>query len=184
MKLIKRIIIPLVSFLLIILLAKTFITALYPFKYKDIIIEEAKKYDISPYLVASVIKAESSFNSDARSHKNAKGLMQITEETAYDIATQMGIEGYDVSMLHEPEVNIAMGCWYLNDLSKEFNGNMDLVLAAYNAGRGNVQKWLKDNRYSSDGETLSYIPFAETDKYVKKVKVNFDVYRFLYCRKK
>ena len=61
---------------------------------------------------------------------------------------------------------------------------MDLVLAAYNAGRGNVQKWLKDNRYSSDGETLSYIPFAETDKYVKKVKVNFDVYRFLYCRKK
>lgn len=134
--------------------------------------------------MASVIKAESSFNSDARSHKNAKGLMQITEETAYDIATQMGIEGYDVSMLHEPEVNIAMGCWYLNDLSKEFNGNMDLVLAAYNAGRGNVQKWLKDNRYSSDGETLSYIPFAETDKYVKKVKVNFDVYRFLYGRKK
>ncbi|MCI6277980.1 MAG: lytic transglycosylase domain-containing protein [Clostridium sp.] len=184
MKLIKRIIIPLVSFLIIIILAKVCITYLYPFKYKDIIMEESKKYDISPYFVASVIKAESGFNSDARSHKNAKGLMQLTEETAYDVANQMGIEGYDVSMLHEPEVNIAMGCWYLDDLNKEFNGDMDLVLAAYNAGRGNVQKWLKDNRYSSDGKTLSYIPFAETDKYVKKVKVNFDVYRFLYGRKK
>ena len=73
-----------------------------------------------------------------------------------------------------------MGCWYLSDLKKEFNGNMDLVLAAYNGGRGNVEKWLKDSNTSPDGQNLKNIPFKETDKYVKKVNTNYNIYKYLY----
>lgn len=180
MKLIKRFFIPLIIIILIIILAKICITIVYPFKYRNIVEENAEKYNLDPYLVAAVIKTESSFAADARSHKNAVGLMQITEETALDIAKEMKIKDYDPSILKDPESNIAIGCWYLKDLKGEFNDDIDLVLAAYNGGRGNVQKWLKDNRYSKDGRTLDYIPFAETDKYVKKVKVNFKIYKFIY----
>ena len=73
-----------------------------------------------------------------------------------------------------------MGCWYLDNLRDEFN-NMDLVIAAYNAGRGNVNEWLKNIDYSSDGKTLNYIPFPETRAYVDKVNSYYNIYKFLYA---
>lgn len=74
-----------------------------------------------------------------------------------------------------------MGCWYLNDLFKEFK-NRDLVLAAYNGGRGNVQNWLVDSRYSANGELIN-IPFKETQDYVKKVNNDLEVYSRIYSDK-
>ncbi|EPS47163.1 transglycosylase SLT domain-containing protein [Clostridium botulinum CFSAN002367] len=106
--------------------------------------------------------------------------MQITPETGEWVAEKMGMKDFNIDDLKDPETNIKMGCWYLNNLKEEFDGNMDLVLAAYNGGRGNVQKWLKDSEHSKDGESLHYIPFKETDKYVKKVKAIYNIYRFLY----
>ncbi|MEW9095157.1 MAG: lytic transglycosylase domain-containing protein [Clostridiaceae bacterium] len=153
---------------------------LYPLKYSDIVYKYSKEYDIDPYLVFSVIKAESNFNPNAVSHKDAYGLMQVTSTTGEWIAEQMKIEDFTLNKLFEPEYNIHMGCWYIDNLRKEFGDNMDVVLAAYNAGRGNVQKWLNDTEHSKDGENLHYIPFKETDKYVKKVKVNYKIYKFLY----
>lgn len=108
--------------------------------------------------------------------------MQITPDTALWASQKMGVSNYNVSMLNNPEFNIKMGCWYLNDLKQEFNGNMDLVLAAYNGGRGNVEKWLKNSNHSSDGKNLHYIPFKETDKYVKRVKVTYNIYTFIYSK--
>jgi soluble lytic murein transglycosylase len=105
--------------------------------------------------------------------------MQITAETAQWSSSKMGTVDFKLDMLNDPEYNIKMGCWYLNNLDKEFN-NFDLVLAAYNGGRGNVEKWLKNSNHSIDGKNLQYIPFKETDKYVKKVNVNYSIYRFLY----
>ena len=155
---------------------------IYPMKYSQNIYTYSKKYDLDPYLVASIIKAESNFNVNAVSNRNAYGLMQITSSTGNWIAEQMELKDYDVDKLFQPEYNILMGCWYLNDLKKEFNNNIDLVLAAYNGGRGNVQKWLNDNDHSKDGKSLHYIPFKETDKYVKRVKVNYNIYRYLYSK--
>lgn len=148
--------------------------------YSQNIYKCAEEYNLDPYLVAAVIKTESNFNPKAVSCKNAYGLMQITANTGQWIAEQMQLKDFEIEKLYEPEYNIHMGCWYLNNLKKEFNNNMDLVLAAYNGGRGNVQKWLNDYNHSKDGKNLHYIPFKETDKYVKKVKVNYKVYRFLY----
>lgn len=151
----------------------------YPYKYSDYIIKYSKENNLDPLFVAAVIKTESDFNENALSNKNAYGLMQITEETAQWSSQKMGIVNFNLYMLNDPELNIKIGCWYLDNLNQEFK-NFDLVLAAYNGGRGNVEKWLKDSNHSIDGKNLQYIPFKETDKYVKRVNVNYSIYKFLY----
>ncbi|MFL0267776.1 lytic transglycosylase domain-containing protein [Candidatus Clostridium radicumherbarum] len=156
---------------------------LYPFNYVDSINKYSKKYNLDPYLISAVIKTESNYKSRALSSKNAYGLMQITPDTAEWAAKQMKLDDYKNEKLFDPDYNINMGCWYLDNLKKEFNGNMDLVLAAYNGGRGNVEKWLADSEHSKDGVSLHYIPFKETDKYIKRVKVNYNIYKFLYKNK-
>ena len=153
---------------------------IYPMNYSKYIYKYSTEYNLDPYIVVSVIKAESNFESTAKSNKDAYGLMQITDPTAVWAAREMKIKNYEKSMLYDPEFNIKMGCWYLNNLIKEFDGNVEVALAAYNAGRGNVQKWLKDTEHSKDGENLHYIPFKETDKYVKKIRVNYHIYKYLY----
>lgn len=108
---------------------------------------------MDPYFVMAVMKAESNFDEDAKSNKDARGLMQITTSTGKWIAEKQGIIDFDTNLLLEPEVNIRFGCWYLNNLHKEF-GDWDLVIAAYNAGRGRVQEWLNSAEHSDDGKIL------------------------------
>ncbi|MFX0548826.1 lytic transglycosylase domain-containing protein [Hathewaya histolytica] len=153
---------------------------LYPITYLGSVLENSKKYDLDPYLVLAVIKTESSFKPDAVSSQDARGLMQITPSTGKWISTKMGIKSFEESDLYDPQTNIKMGCWYLDNLSKEFNGNQMVYLAAYNGGRGNVSKWLKNSQYSRDGKNLEVIPFKETDEYVKKIKVNYEMYKKIY----
>ena len=153
---------------------------LYPFSNQGIINKYSQMYNLDPCLVAALIKTESNFNTKAKSSKKAYGLMQITSTTAEWVVAQMGITDFKTNMLYEPKFNIEIGCWYLNNLNKEFNGNMTLVLAAYNGGSGNVKKWLNSAQHSKDGINLHYIPFKETDMYVKKVNVNYNIYLYLY----
>ncbi|WP_373898957.1 lytic transglycosylase domain-containing protein [Haloimpatiens sp. FM7315] len=157
---------------------------IYPYKYNSYIEMYSDKYKVDPYLVLAIIKAESNFDENAKSHRNAIGLMQLTPETAEWISIKLKMKDFSEDILYKPEINISMGSWYVNDLKKEFKNNLDLMLAAYNAGRGNVGKWLKDSNYSDDGKKLKYIPFKETDKYVKKVKVNYNIYKSLYGTEK
>lgn len=156
------------------------VNILFPLNYTEFIYKYSHEYNLNPFLIAAVIKTESNYNAKARSAKDAYGLMQITPSTAVWAAKEMKLNNYTNEKLLDPEFNISMGCWYLDNLKKEFNGNMDLVLAAYNGGRGNVEKWLADSSHSKDGFNLHYIPFKETDKYIKKVKVNYNIYIFLY----
>lgn len=175
-----RVIILFAVFIMIILNAKNIFRHFYPAKYSAYIIEYSKKYNLDPFFVSAVIKVESNFNEKAKSSKNAYGLMQITEDTGKWAASKMKMTDFKVDMLYDPETNIKIGCWYLNNLSSEFKGDIELILAAYNGGRGNVQKWLKSSEHSADGKSLQYIPFKETDQYIKKVKVNYNIYKFLY----
>ena len=176
-------IIKFISFVILIVIIiniKSIFKIFYPVKYENQIIKYSQKYNLKPCLVAAVIRTESNFNEKAVSHRDAKGLMQIMPDTALWIAENMQVSNFNMETLYDTEVNIAMGCWYLNNLNTEFNGDMNLVLAAYNGGRGNVQKWLKDKEYSIDGKSLDLIPFEETDKYVKKVNTNYNIYLKLY----
>ena len=152
----------------------------YTLKYNEFISKYSAEYSLDPYLVAALIKAESNFDNNAKSQKDAYGLMQITAKTGQWAAEEMKISNFNYDLLYDPEFNIKMGCWYLSNLKKQFNGNMDVVLAAYNGGRGNVQKWLNNKEHSSNGSSLDYIPFKETDKYVKRVNTNYKIYKFLY----
>jgi len=152
---------------------------IFPFRHREVILKYSRENNLDPYLVVSVIMAESKFNSDAKSHKDAKGLMQITDDTGKWIAEQMGITEYTEDILYQEEYNIKMGCWYLNNLREEF-GDMDLSIAAYNAGRGNVNEWLNNKEYSKDGKSLDYIPYKETKKYVDKVNTYNKIYDKLY----
>lgn len=152
---------------------------IFPYNYKDYVDKYSKENNLDPLFVLSVIKAESDFNPNATSNKKACGLMQITEETGKDIAKKMGINNFNTKDLYNPEINIKMGTWYLKDLYKEFK-DWDLVISAYNAGRGNVNKWLEDERYSKDGVNVTKIPFKETDSYVEKVNFYYKIYSKLY----
>lgn len=146
---------------------------MYPYDY-DIYIEYyAEEYGLDPYFVAAVIREESRFVPNAQSHRSANGLMQLTDETGEWIAEKLGISEYQHEMILDPETNIRMGCWYLAYLKELYQGDDTLVLAAYNAGSSNVNRWLKNSEYSKDGVTLTKIPFEETEAYVKKV---FDAY--------
>lgn len=159
---------------------KNIVKIFYPLNYKEYIEVYSKEYNLNSLFVAAVIKAESNFQIDAVSNKDARGLMQLTPSTAKWAAAKLKIENFHIDSLFNPELNIKIGCWYLNDLSKEFGGDTTAILAAYNGGRGNVNKWLSNKEYSKDGKKLDYIPFKETDQYVKKIEVNYNMYKFLY----
>lgn len=151
---------------------------IFPKQYSNYVEQYSAKYDLNPDLVYAVIKTESNFNPNAKSDVGAIGLMQITDSTGQWIAQQMGVKNYNSNMLKDPRISIEFGCWYLEDLYQQF-GDWDLVIAAYNAGRGNVNSWLSSGDYAKNGN-LNYIPFQETDKYVKKVEVFQKVYSVLY----
>ena len=152
---------------------------IFPFRHREVILKYSKENNLDPYLVLSVIMAESRFDSGAKSHKDAMGLMQITDDTGKWIAQQMELTEYSEEKLYEEEYNIKMGCWYLNNLYEEF-GDKDLSIAAYNAGRGRVNEWLDNKEYSNDGKSLDYIPYKETKKYVDKVNTYYKIYKKIY----
>lgn len=150
---------------------------LFPMKYEGIIEEYSKEYNLDKYLVSGLIYAESGFNNTAHSGR-ARGLMQLTDETAKWVAEKLELD-YEADMAEEPEINIKMGCYYLSHLIEKYQ-NTETALAAYNGGMGNVSKWLADENFSHDGKTLFRIPYAETEKYVKRVRIFTYIYSKLY----
>ena len=147
---------------------------LYPQKYEDYITNYAQKYDLEPALVASVINVESGYDENAKSSAGAIGLMQIIPATASYL---MG-EEISEEELFDAEFNIEIGCLYLAKMLSEF-ANLETALAGYNAGPSNVKNWLNDEKFSSDGQTLISTPYAETNRYIEKVKNNIKIYDFL-----
>src|SRR3954471_16367720 len=127
-----------------------------PLHHEDIIRQQAAQKDLDPALIAAVIYAESHFR-DQTSHAGARGLMQITPETAHAIAQSTGGTAFTEADLATPQVNIAYGAWYLRHLLDHYDGDEVAALAAYNGGIGNVDRWR-----ASAGGTLSVdeIPFA------------------------
>lgn len=173
--------IKLILFIIIVaIMVGVIVSFVFPLYYRDEINKYSEIYDLDPFLVASVIKVESGYNKNAVSIKDARGLMQIGPSTGKWASEVLTVENYNSDMLFEPELNIRFGTWYIRQLKSEFKEDVDLVLAAYNAGSGNVSNWLMDERYSKDGENLSYIPFEETSNYLDKVKFNHKAYSMIY----
>lgn len=151
----------------------------YPLKHFDAVTQQTKIYDIDPFLIMSVIKAESNFKSDAVSNKGAVGLMQLTPSTATWAAEQMSLEAFDTSDLKTPELNIQLGVWYMDYLLDYYEGHTQLALAAYNAGTGTVDRWLASDQVQENGDVLT-MPYEETTKYLVKINTYCKRYNQLY----
>lgn len=173
---IKKAIKFIILLLILFCVAFVYLNTKYPVGYNSTISKYADKYNLDPYLIASIINVESSYDKDALSPKSAKGLMQISPKTGEWGSIELNIEDYSEDKLFQPEINIMIGTWYLDRLNKEFNDNLDHVLIAYNAGSGNLKKWLENKEYSQDGKNILIIPFEETEKYLVKVKHNYKIY--------
>lgn len=139
----------------------------YPRNYSDLVEENSKAYEVEESLIYALIESESGFDEKAVSVVGAKGLTQITPETFRWLQTKTG-ESHSDDALFQPEISIKYGVFFLKFLLDEF-GDTKTALAAYHAGRGRVNEWLRDSRYSSDGEKLDVIPYEDTDFYVNKV---------------
>lgn len=152
----------------------------YPDDYQNTINFYANRYGVDRDLVAGVILAESKFKPEASSSYDARGLMQLMPETAIWIARQIEDDDFTVEKLYNPKVNIKYGTWYLAELQSEFGHNEILILAAYNAGRGNVHEWIDKYHWTDDFQNYNEIPFPETREYVKRVLKNKQEYMRLY----
>lgn len=149
----------------------------YPKQYKEYVEIYAKKYEVEEEIIYATIKVESSFKSDAISNSNAKGLMQLLDSTAEELANDEEIDTID---LYNPEINIMLGTKYIAILLNKYQ-SLELALAAYNAGIGNVDGWIETGVILEDGSNVENIPFKETNNYVRKVIRDYNIYKNIYA---
>lgn len=154
----------------------------YPFKYKEQIIKYSKSSNLDPYLVMAIINTESGFDANATSNKEAKGLMQITPATAQEMNLMTNsAEVIDENNIYDVDVNISIGCYYISHLISRYDGNYYLAVCAYNAGIGNVNKWIEEGKVPKDLSTTDIeLPFKETTDYLNKVIKDYNIYKKLY----
>ena len=160
--------------------SQVFWKAIYPIHYQEEVTRSSSQYKVDPYLVYAIIQIESNFKHKRTSNKGAMGLMQIMPETAEWVIDQAQLPPPLLDMVEEPEVNIAIGSWYIAFLERKFHHNHFAVIAAYNAGPGNVEKWLKEGRWDGTYRNMSDIPFGETRHYLQRVLYFYGKYREIY----
>lgn len=151
--------------------------SMYPLRYENEITTSASAHGVDPYLVAAVIRSESSWDPEASSHQGARGLMQLMPETAQDMVAKGLVDGkrYSYENLEDPAINIEYGCACLSYLLTYFNGATDRAIAAYNAGMGNVDGWAKQDKLLHNA-----ITFPETQAYLVRVNMAKARYQELY----
>ncbi|MEA5582822.1 transglycosylase SLT domain-containing protein [Nodularia harveyana UHCC-0300] len=157
----------------------TYWQARYPFPYRQEIKKWSAERQLNPLLVTGLMRQESMFEPKIKSVVGATGLMQIMPSTGEWIAPQINLDSKTIN-LEDPNQNINLGTWYLDYTHREYNNNSMLAIASYNAGPGNVAKWVR----TIDKNDLDYfvedIPFNETKNYVRQVFGNYWNYLRLY----
>ena len=153
---------------------------LYPTKYSQYVEKYCKEYEVDKYLIYAMIKAESNFKEEVVSHKGANGIMQLMYPTAKEVARKLDLS-INKDTVMEPKVNINLGTKYISLLIEKYD-NVGLALAAYNAGKTNVDSWIKDGTIKKDGSNLENIPYKETNTYVRKILRNYKIYEYIYKR--
>ncbi len=173
----------LIAFLLILFMNSGYIgKKLYPIYYQEEIRQSAENNGVDPFLIAAIIRVETNYKSHLESKKGAIGVMQLMPDTASWIVETSDVGNYSVDDLKKANINIQMGAWYLGWLQKHYNGNIYYVIAAYNAGQGNVNKWKQNDIWHGTPDDIKKIPFGETRHYVQRVLYYYNKYTKLYSQ--
>ena len=154
----------------------------FPLAHNETVKQQANITGLNPDWIYAIIRQESMFMSDARSHVGATGMMQLLPTTARIVARSSGIPYKGLKDLLNPETNITLGTYYMSQLLERFNYNIVLATAAYNAGPHRVDKWLANEHYPENipGDIwIEMIPFKETRHYVKQVLSYQVIYQHL-----
>ena len=155
---------------------------LYPRKYEALVERWADTYDLDPLLVDAFIRTESGFDPQATSTVDARGLMQMTEETFIWLRSKIAPdEGLLFANLYDPETSIRFGCYYLHLCMERYNGDVATAAAAYHSGWGTVDALLQMEEHSADGETLQGFPYNQMNHYVKKITSCYARYQRIYA---
>ena len=154
---------------------------LYPQKYTALVERYAAEYDLDPLLIYSFIRTESGFDAGATSTVDARGLMQMTEETFLWMRSKLGLgETVTFADLYDPDTSIRFGCYYLHLCMVRYNGDVSTAAAAYHSGWGTVDALLKLEEHSADGITLKGFPYNQMHHYVEKITACYAKYTELY----
>ena len=155
---------------------------IYPREFSNFVELYSKEFSLDENLVYALIKAESNFDANATSGKSAKGLMQIVDDTAIDVAKNLGLNLSKEEVLekmYDVDFNIKLGTKYLSILLLRYE-NIEIALTAYNAGIGTVDNWIEKGIIKKDGKDIENIPYKETNQYVRKILRDYKIYQKLY----
>ncbi len=156
-----------------------YLRSIYPQKFSGFVSDSAAEFGVPEPVLYAVIRTESNFDTSAVSYAGAVGLMQLMPSTFKWLTDDILGEHLDSALLNDPGVNIRYGAYLMSRLYDQY-GNWNTVFAAYNAGPGNVNKWLADERYSDDAGNLTDVPFYETRRYLEIVDRSVKMYEKLY----
>lgn len=182
----KKLLIVIILILIVIVFLGIFkdkiLKIIYPKTFKEYVSIYSEEYNIDENLIYALMKAESNFKSKAVSNRGAIGVMQLMEETALDVAKKAKIDIDENNLKQEllkPEVNIKIGTIYIKTLLDQYQ-NVEVALAAYNAGIGTVNTWIEEGTIKKDGRDIENIPYKETNQYVRKILRDYKIYEYLY----
>ncbi|MBF2053470.1 MAG: transglycosylase SLT domain-containing protein [Candidatus Sericytochromatia bacterium] len=154
---------------------------MYPLHYDALQKENAARYRIPQALIAGLTWQESMYKADIRSPSGALGLMQLMPATASYIAPKAGLNGFQLSQLTDPKINIRLGSYYLYEQLQRWRGNLLPMIASYNAGPNAVARWMQARGNLDKALFVEQIPYAETRRYVKQVLTHMYVYQTIYA---
>jgi len=143
-------------------------------------VKTAKARKLDPRFILALIRQESVFRPLAKSPSGARGLLQLTIDTAQKYAPSAGLNALRESELYRPETSILVGSEYLAQLARMFPDLLEAVAASYNGGEDNVARWVMRAKEKDAGVFTSEVGFDETKAYVQKVMSNYRAYRQLY----
>ena len=153
-----------------------------PRKYEQLVDQWAQTYNLDPLLVDAFIRTESGFDPAATSSVDARGLMQMTEETFLWLRSKIAAdEDLAFADLYDPDTSIRFGCCYLHLCLERYNGDVATAAAAYHSGWGTVDNLLRMEEHSADGRTLQGFPYSQMNHYVNKITSCYGAYQRIYA---
>ena len=158
----------------------TLLRLLYPLAAREALEADSRALELSPFLMAGLIRQESAFDPLARSRADARGLMQVMPVVGASYARSEGITDWDTVLLYQPDLNVHFGLKHFAERLVACDGQIEATLAAYNAGEGPVNRWLKRLGTADPEIFIERIPYVETRDYVRRVRYNEARYESLY----